>query len=322
VSQRRALILGISGQDGAYLSRLLVDKGYEVHGTSRDHQRHAFANLKAVGTLNEVVLHTVQPTEISSVQECLLGVVPHEVYNLSAQSSVGLSFKLPLETFESIAVASLNLLESLRRIDWPVRLLNAATSESFGNTNQPADEQMPFRPVSPYAAAKATTVWNVANYRNAYGIYACSSILFNHESPLRPSRYVTMKIVETAIRIADGSEERLSLGNLDIERDWGWAQEYVEAMWRMLQQDIPDDFVIATGRSHKLRNFVAMVFEQLGRDWRDHVDIDTALMRPLDIAQSTANPGKAKRELGWEARVALPEIITRLIAAEKTKQAA
>lgn len=241
---------------------------------------------------------------------------PEEIYNLTGQSSVALSFEQPVETFESIAVGTLNLLECIRFASRPIKLYNACSSECFGNVGgHPADESTPFHPRSPYAVSKAAAYWQVANYREAYNLFACSGILFNHESPLRPARFVTQKIVSAACRISAGSPEKLVLGDLSIERDWGWAPEYVDAMWRMLQQDQPDDFVIATGRTHPLRDFVDAVFSALKLDWTSHVETSRELMRPTEILSSRANPTKAKEKLGWQAHYQLPDIARMMIDA-------
>ncbi len=316
-----ALILGIGGQDGAYLANLLLDKGYRVHGTSRDHETSSFGNLRRLGVYDQVTLHTMVLSDFRSVLTVLQGVRPTELYNLAGQTSVGLSFNQPVETFESNSVGTLNILECLRILQLPVRMYNAASSECFGNTPTPADETTPFHPRSPYAMSKAAAFWAVANYRDAYHLHACSGILFNHESPLRPSRFVTRKIVSTAIRIAGGSGERLKLGNIGIRRDWGWAPEYVDAMWRMLQLDDPQDFVIATGETRSLQDFVSIVFQQLGMDWQDHVDTDMTLYRPSEIDVSVGDAAKADRLLGWKAEVRFEEMIGRLIAAERAGSA-
>lgn len=300
---KKALIFGVSGQDGAYLSQLLLSKGYAVCGTSRDAQVSSFQNLLRLGIRKQLKLESVALNDFRSVLQILSRFQPDEVYNLSGQSSVSLSFDQPVETFESISIATLNVLEALRFIDRPIKFYNAASSECFGNTEgKAADETTPFRPKSPYAVAKASAFWQVANYRKAYDLFACSGILFNHESPLRPERFVTQKIVSAAYRIAQGSKEKLYLGDISIQRDWGWAPEYVKAMWLMLQQRQPDDYVIATGESCKLEDFVAAVFANLGLDWRDCVAIDTSLFRPTEIAISKGNPAKARKQLGWQAR--------------------
>ncbi|HDQ41343.1 MAG TPA: GDP-mannose 4,6-dehydratase [Desulfonatronum sp.] len=317
-TSKKALILGISGQDGAYLTKFLLDKGYRVAGTSRDVQMSSFGNLVRLGVRDKVKLYSVSVNDFRSVLQAIIRSEPDEIYNLAGQSSVGLSFDQPMETFESISVGVINLLEAIRFFSRPVRLYNAGSSECFGNTGgRAADEETPFRPRSPYAVAKAAAFWEVANYREAYGLYACSGILFNHESPLRPERFVTRKIVATACRIAKTGEGMLSLGNIDVQRDWGWAPEYIQAMWLMLQQDKPEDYVIATGQTHKLEDFVRVVFETLGLDWTRHVSINPDFLRPTDIMISRADPGKAARELGWKARFTMPDVAGMMVEAEK-----
>ena len=316
---KKALIFGISGQDGSLLARLLADRSYQVHGTSRDAQVAAFGNLDRVGVRDRVSLHSAVTTDFRSVLQVLSKVAPDEVYLLAGQSSVGLSFEQPAETLESIAMGTLNLLEAIRFLDLPARLYNAGSGECFGELTAPATEETAFRPRSPYAVAKASAHWAVANYREAYGLYACTGILFNHESPLRPSRFVTRKVVAAACRIAAGSDERLKLGNLDIERDWGWAPEYVQAMWLMLQQPMAEDYVIATGKSHSLRQFVEYTFDALGLDWQVYVDIDDSLRRPADIVHSIGSPAKAERVLQWRAKHGLRDVIQFMIAAEQER---
>lgn len=305
----RALICGVGGQDGAYLAQLLLDKGYEVWGTSRDAQITDFRNLKALQIEPRVSLCSMAPTDFRSVLSVLTRSMPDEVYFLAGQSSVGLSFEQPVETLESITVGTLNMLEAIRFLGGKIKLYHASSSECFGDVGQtPANERTPFHPRSPYAVAKASAHWMVANYREAYGLFACSGILFNHESPLRPARFVTRKIVDGALRIAGGADEKLVLGRLDIVRDWGWAPEYVDAMWRMLQQDRPSDFVIATGVSVSLEDFVRDVFMNVGLDWRTHVTSDKFFYRPSDIDWSQGDARLAKEQLGWEARTKMPEL--------------
>jgi GDPmannose 4,6-dehydratase len=314
----RALIIGVSGQDGAYLAELLLGKGYEVLGTSRDANLSSFANLTRLGIRERVRTVSVAPNDFRSTLTAIVQVEPDEVYNLSGQSSVGLSFDQPVETMESISIATLNILEAIRFTKRKIRFYNAGSGECFGDTRgRPADEETPFRPRSPYAVAKAAAHFEVANYREAYGLFACSGILFNHESPLRPERFVTRKIVASASRIAAGSNERLRLGNMKVKRDWGWAPEYVEAMWRMLQQERPDDYVVATGETHSLEEFVSAAFGAVGLDWRSHVEGDPSLFRPADVDANYANPERAARVLGWKAKVRLEETVARLVAAEK-----
>ncbi|HEY9738316.1 MAG TPA: GDP-mannose 4,6-dehydratase [Trichocoleus sp.] len=316
---KKALICGISGQDGAYLAKLLLEKGYSVCGTSRDAQMSSFGNLKQLGIYDRVKLVSMATTDFRSVLQVVTRFDPDEIYNLAGQSSVGLSFDQPVETLESMATATLNLLEVLRFVDQPIRFYNAGSSECFGNTQgEPADENTPFRPRSPYGVAKATAFWEVANYREAYGLFACSGILFNHESPLRPERFVTQKIATAACRIAAGSKEILQLGNTAIERDWGWAPEYVEAMWRMLQQDKPEDYVIATGASYKLESFIEAAFSAVGLNWHDHVMIDESLFRPSEIARGQGNPAKAQQQLGWQAQFKMPDVARMMVEAKQT----
>lgn len=317
-SPRIALIFGISGQDGAYLAHLLVSKGYQVHGTSRDADVNGFVNLEKLNLKGKVKLHSASLSDFRSVLSVLRKVSPDEIFNLAGQSSVALSFDQPVETFESISVGSLNILDCLRFDGRPVRFLNAVSTECFGFTPTPADETTPFTPVSPYATAKAAAYWTTSNYRNAYGLFACSAILANHESPLRPPRFVCRKIVAAALRIATNGDERLKLGNVAIERDWGWAPEYVEALWAMLQQDTPQDFVIATGETRSLRDFVATVFSAVGLDWTQHVDTDPEMFRPLENPRSQLNPSKAERVLGWRARYRMHDVARLLIDAERT----
>lgn len=311
---KRALICGISGQDGTYLTELLLGKGYRVTGTSRDAGSSDFRNLKARGLRDQVRLVSMNLTDFRSVLQVLTQAQPDEIYNLAGQSSVSLSFEQPIDTFDSVAVAALNLLEAIRFMARPTRLYNACSSECFGDTGDtPAGEDTPFRPNSPYATARAAAYWAVANYRDAYGLHACSGILFNHESPLRPERFVTQKVVSAARRIAGGSSERLTLGTLAIVRDWGWAPEYVEAMWRMLQQDQARDYVVATGEAHSLEEFVAETFRALGLDWRAHVDIDKSLGRPTDPRAVRGDPRRAAAELGWRAQTRMPALVHKLI---------
>ncbi|MES9899853.1 MAG: GDP-mannose 4,6-dehydratase [Sedimenticola sp.] len=314
---KKALICGISGQDGAYIAQLLLSKGYEVYGSSRDAQMSGFLNLKRLGITERVHLLSMTLNDFRSVLQTLVTVEPDEVYNLAGQSSVGLSFQQPVETMESISISTLNLLEAIRFTGKPIRLYNAGSAECFGeNDENPSTETSVFRPRSPYAVAKAAAFWQVANYREAYGLFAASGILFNHESPLRPVRFVTRKIVSTACRIFAGSSEKLTLGNLAICRDWGWAPDYVEAMWLMLQQDQADDFVVATGETSSLEDFTSSVFECVGLNWRDYTTVDQSLFRPTDLSMSRANPAKAREILGWQAKYTMRELVPMMVHAE------
>src|SRR5260370_6677608 len=306
---KRALITGISGQDGAYLARYLLSLGYEVWGTSRDAQIAPFNNLVRLGIKERVHLERLALNDFRSVLQVLAKVQPDEVYNLGGQSSVSLSFQQPVDTLESISVSTLIFLECIRFMGRPIRFYNAGSSECFGDLNgETANELTPFRPRSPYAVAKSTAFWQVANYREAYGLYACSGILFNHESPLRPERFVTKKIALAAARISQGLQKELVLGNTAVSRDWGWAPEYVEAMHAMLQLSQPEDFVIATGRSCSLREFVEVAFQQVGLDPARYVKIDKSLFRPTEIEVGRGDASKAASVLKWQAGPKLPQV--------------
>jgi GDPmannose 4,6-dehydratase len=317
---KRALICGVSGQDGAYLAELLLERGYQVFGTSRDAEMMPAQNLHRLGVRDRVKVESMTLTDFRSVLQVISNVGPDEIYNLAGQTSVALSFQQPVEALESIGFGTLNLLEAIRFLRKDIRLYNASSSECFGDVGEAAaDEGTPFRPRSPYAVAKATAFWAVANYRDAYGLFACSGILFNHESPLRPERFVTQKVVAAAVRIAAGSRETLRLGNLAIQRDWGWAPEYVDAMWRMLQGAKPDDFVIATGKTWPLEAFVENAFAAVGLSWRDHVEIDRTLFRPTDLTVGRGAPHKAAEHLGWRAAHDMPAVVRRMVEAEKLR---
>jgi len=317
-----ALILGASGQDGAYLAELLVKRGLEVHGTSRDKEISTFANLRGLGIYDSVVLHSAVVSDFRSVLEVLKAVQPQYIFNLAAQSSVGLSFEQPVETIDSIMHGTINVMEAMRFLGLEARFYNACSSECFGNTSHdgPATEDTPFRPRSPYAVGKAASFWAVANYREAYGLFACSGLLFNHESPLRPTRYVTQKIVRGAMDIAAGRSRTLELGRLSLARDWGWAPEFADAMVRMIEFGAPEDFVIATGETNSLEDFVAAAFACFKLDWREHVVRNDAFLRPSDIAYSSGDPGKAERLLGWKATKKMREVIELLVEAERARR--
>jgi GDPmannose 4,6-dehydratase len=313
---KRALVCGVSGQDGSYLARHLLTLGYEVWGTSRDAEGHGLHNLVHLGIRPRVRMLSMVPEDFRSVFVAMSRAMPAEVYFLAGQSSVGLSFELPAETLQSTVLGTLNLLEACRLMERPVRLYHASSSECFGNTDGcPANEDTPFSPRSPYAVAKASAFWLVNNYREAYGLFACNGILFNHESPLRPQRFVTQKIIAAACRIAAGANERLRLGRLDIARDWGWAPDYVRAMHAMLQQPTARDYIIATGHTHSLQQFVQNAFGSLGLNWQAHVDIADELMRPTDLAISRADPSRAARELGWSAEHVMQDVVRLMIKA-------
>lgn len=313
---KTALICGIGGQDGAYLAAHLLARGYCVVGTSRDAQAGRFEGLRRLGILEHVTLESMAPVDFRSVMDVISRREPDEIYNLAGQSSVSLSFSQPVETFESIVVGVVNLLEAIRILNRRIRLYNAGSSEMFGDTGHgPACEGTVLRPCSPYGIAKATSFWQIAQYRQAYGIEACNGILFNHESPLRPERFVTQKIVAGACRIAAGEASSLALGDLSVQRDWGWAPEYVVAMHRMLQLEQLEDFVIATGMTSSLEDFVTQVFSAVGLDWRKHVVCDPKLTRPSEIAVGRADTTHASQKLGWTARYKMPDVARMMVEA-------
>lgn len=311
---KRALITGISGQDGSYLAKYLLELGYEVWGTSRDAQISPFQNLHRLGINDQVHLESLVANDFRSVLQVLAKVRPDEVYNLGGQTSVSFSFQQPVETLESISVSTLNFLECIRFIGQPIRFYNAGSSECFGDLNGAAGNEItPFRPRSPYAVAKATAHWQVVNYREAYSLYACSGILFNHESPLRPERFVTKKIALAAAQIAYGLQKELMLGNTEIWRDWGWAPEYVVAMHAMLQLDQPEDFVIATGLSCSLQEFVEVAFRHVGLEPHRYVKIDKVLFRPTEITVGRGDASKAASILKWQAKTKMPDVAKLLV---------
>jgi GDPmannose 4,6-dehydratase len=312
-ASQTALICGVTGQDGTYLAKLLLEKGYHVIGTTRDAHASSFRNLEALGIRGDVECRSMAPNDFRSVLQAFNGIAPDEIYCLAGQSSVGLSFEQPMETIQSIVDGTLHVLEAVRFLKLSSRLFHAASSEAFGDTPEPADETTPFRPRSPYGIAKASAFWLVSSYREAYGLHASNGILFNHESPLRPDRFVTMKIIRAVKRIAAGSDEKLHLGNLDIIRDWGWAPEYCEAMWRVLQQPQPSDYVIASGEGHRLSEFVAMAFQLSGLDWQQHVETDASFLRPYDIPATVGNPTKSARVLGWKAQKSFEQVVQSLL---------
>jgi GDPmannose 4,6-dehydratase len=319
---RTALILGAFGQDGTYLAASLLAKGYRVFGTSRDAHMVNQSGAIALGIADRITALSMTPTDYRSVLTAIVRSEPDEIYALAGQSSVGLSFEIPVETLESGVFGILNVLEAMRFIGSKARLYHASSSECFGDLNGiRANEHTAFRPRSPYGIAKASAHMLVANYREAYKLYAANGILFNHESPLRPPRFVTRKVTSAARRIASGSDETLQLGRIDIVRDWGWAPEYVEAMWRILQQDEADDYVIATGESHSLQTFVAEAFAAFDLDWRDHVVTSESLKRPSDLDWSGADPRHCEARLGWRAETHMPAVAQRMALAEAVPNA-
>jgi GDPmannose 4,6-dehydratase len=308
-----ALIAGVTGQDGAYLASHLLACGYRVVGTSRDAHTCETTRLKRLNIEKDVELLSLAPNDFRSVLKVISSIQPAEIYNLSGQTSVGLSFDQPVECMESIAGGTLTFLEVIRYLGAATRFFSAGSSECFGETfSQPADEMSCFRPRSPYAVAKSTAYWQVANYREAYNVFCCTGILGNHESPLRPQRFVTQKIIQGVRQIQQGQIECLVLGNLDVSRDWGWAPEYVQAMHLMLLADTPQDFLIASGRSSSLRSFVDLAFAAAGLCSDDYLQTDPSLLRPSDLQYSQLNPTRISSILGWKAATGLEDIVDRM----------
>lgn len=317
---KKAIICGASGQDGAFLARLLLSKEYEVYAASRDAQGREFNKLIRLGIKDRIHLISINILDFRSVLQAISKVKPDEIYNLAGQSSVGLSFEQPVETMESNIIGVLNILEVIRFTNASIKFYNAGSSEVFGDTKGvPANETTSFYPKSPYAVAKSAAFWEVANYRESYNLFACTGILFNHESPLRPVQFVTQKIIAAVLRIVNNDEKKLELGNIDIKRDWGWAPEYVVAMWKMLNQDTPDDYVIATGETRSLKDFIDTAFSYFGLNWNDYVVVNENLFRPSDFNTGVADPSKAKRKLGWEAKLKMEEIVNEMIKAKLDK---
>ncbi|MDB4476558.1 GDP-mannose 4,6-dehydratase [bacterium] len=309
-----ALVVGVSGQDGSLLSKFLLEKGSRVIGASRDPFASSMKNLETLSITSDIELVTMVPEDISSVFAVVQRYQPDEIYFLSGQSSVGLSFTLPLETINSFVQSTLSILEVCRQVNPKIRQYHAGSSECFGDIREgAAAEDYPFNPMSPYAVGKASAYWLVKNYRAAYGLHASTGILFNHESTLRPERYVTQKIVRSALAISEGRQDRLELGRLDIRRDWGWAPEYVEAMWKITQQNDASDYVVATGKSHTLQQFVEVVFQEVGLDWNEHVVVSERHMRPADIQHSCGDASSIKRYLDWEAVTTMPQVARNMV---------
>ena len=336
---KKALITGITGQDGSYLTELLLEKGYEVHGVIRRHSTpcteridHLLSDVQYDG---RIFLHYGDLTDSSNAHRLIQEVQPDEVYNLAAQSHVAVSFEVPEYTAEATGVGTIRLLEAVRQSGLPIRFYQASTSELFGGLpdTAPQSETTPFYPKSPYGAAKLYSFWITKNYRESYGMFAVNGILFNHESPRRGETFVTRKITLAVARIMAGRQEKLSLGNLDAKRDWGFAGDYVEGMWRMLQQATPDDFVLATNETHTVREFVEMAFHEVGIEiaWRGEeveekgydaksgrllVDVDPRYFRPAEVGLLWGNPSKAERELGWQRKASFPELVRMMVRAD------
>ena len=314
----KALIFGISGQDGVYLSQFLLNKGYKVFGTSRDTKANNLNSLKKINKKNQIEITSLNLKDFQSVLKHIDILRPDEIYNLSGVTSVSLSFEKPIEALESIVNVTLNILEAILFLDPTIKYYNASSSECFGDTGKfSANEETPFKPCSPYGVAKTTAHLLVKNYRESHKLFASNGILFNHESPIRSLNFVTQKIVYAATKISAGHKERLKLGNLAISRDWGWAPDYVNAMWSIIQQAKPDDFIIATGKTISLEQFVEKTFKFFNLNWKDYVDVDNSLLRPSDIKISKSNPSKAKKILGWTATKNVDDVIKELCLSAK-----
>ena len=315
MSNRRALVTGVTGQDGSYLAELLLSKGYEVHGVVR---RSSTENYERIEHLRgQIQLHQADLLDQGSLVECLRSTAPSEVYNLGAQSFVPTSWVQPSLTGEFTALGVTRMLEAIRIVDTDIRFYQASSSEMFGRVVEtPQNESTPFYPRSPYAVAKLYGHWITVNYRESYGLYAVSGILFNHESPRRGREFVTRKISETVARIALGLEDELQLGNVESKRDWGYAPEYVDAMWRMLQSDEPQDYVIGTGVEHSVKECFEIAFDAVGLDPADFVQTDKSLIRPAEVDKLLADPRKAREELGWESTTSFRELVTMMVEAD------
>jgi GDPmannose 4,6-dehydratase len=319
---KRALITGITGQDGSYLAEFLLQKGYEVHGVKRRSSSFNTARIDHLysdehGAAERLRMHFADLSDSASVFALLRDVEPDEVYNLAAQSHVRVSFDIPEYTSDVTGLGALRLLEAIRQLGFiRCRFYQASSSEMFGSTPPPQDENAPFHPRSPYACAKLFAHSITVNYRESYGIPACSGILFNHESPRRGETFVTRKITMGVARIALGLLDKIYLGNLEARRDWGYAKEYVEMMWRMLQDDLPRDYVVGTGETHTVQEFAAEAFACVGLDWRNHVAFDARYHRPAEVDVLLANPEKARKQLGWEARTGFRDLVKLMVEAD------
>ncbi|NBO42215.1 MAG: GDP-mannose 4,6-dehydratase [Betaproteobacteria bacterium] len=319
MKNNKAIITGITGQDGAYLAQLLLDKGYTVYGTYRRTSSVNFWRIEELGIQNHHQLHLVEYdlTDLGASIAMMQKIQPDEVYNLAAQSFVGVSFDQPNATAQITGIGALNLLEAIRLVNTKIRFYQASTSEMFGKVQAiPQVESTPFYPRSPYGVAKLYAHWMTVNYRESFGMHASSGILFNHESPLRGIEFVTRKVTDAVARIKLGKQKELRLGNIDAQRDWGFAGDYVEAMWLMLQQEAPDDFVVATGRTTSVREMCHIAFAHVGLKHEDHVVIDPRFYRPAEVDVLLGNPAKAKAKLGWSAKTDLTTLITMMVDAD------
>ncbi|MCB0724846.1 MAG: GDP-mannose 4,6-dehydratase [Ignavibacteriae bacterium] len=316
---KKALITGVTGQDGAYLSELLLGKGYEVKGITRDGSDIRTTNLSYLGILNDIELIQADLLDLSNLLRVIKDTAPDEIYNLAAQSSVGLSFQQPIGTLEFNIISTANLLEAIRSIKPETKFYNASSSEMYGRLrpeNLPVTEETVLHPVSPYSISKASAHWITINYREAYDLYAVCGILFNHESALRGENFVTKKILEGALRISKGMLDKITLGNLSISRDWGYAPEYIKAMWLMLQQETPDDYIICSGQANTLENFTKKVFAENRVDYDKHVEFSEKLYRPVDLEIIYGDNSKAKKNLDWKYDISFDELIKKLVEDE------
>jgi GDPmannose 4,6-dehydratase len=318
---KKAFISGITGQDGSYLAELLLEKGYEIHGLIRrsstfntDRIDHLYKDLHDPGA--RIYLHYGDLSVSGHLMEMLYDISPDEIYHLGAQSHVRVSFDMPEYTGDITGLGATRLLEAIRKTGIKTRFYQASSSEMFGASPPPQNESTPFQPQSPYAAAKVYAYYMAKNYREAYRLFACNGILFNHESPRRGETFVTRKVTRAATRIKLGLQEKLYLGNMKAKRDWGFAGDFVEAMWLILQQDAPDDYVIATGETHSVREFVEKVFQKLGLDYEKHIAIDSRYFRPTDVDALLGDATKARRILGWQPKVTFDKLIDMMIAAD------
>jgi len=311
----KALITGITGQDGSYLAELLLEKGYEVHGLVR--RSSSFNTWRIDHVRDRLVLHYGDLVDQNSLMRTLELVGPDEVYNLAAQSHVKVSFEMPEYTASVTALGVLRLLDAVRELELPARVYQAGSSEMYGLVQEtPQTERTPFHPRSPYGAAKVFGHWMAVNYREGYGMHASNGILFNHESPRRGENFVTRKITMAVAAIKHGREHELHLGNLEAKRDWGYAKDYVDAMWRMLQQERPDDYVVATGETHSVRDFLEEAFSHVGLRWQDHVKVDPKYFRPAEVDVLQGDPGKARAALGWAPRVPFKDLVRLMVDAD------
>jgi GDPmannose 4,6-dehydratase len=319
---KKAMISGVTGQDGSYLAELLLSKGYEVHGIKR---RSSSFNTSRIDSIlpdwhergARLFLHFADLADSTSLSRLLYRLRPDEIYHLGAQSHVQVSFELPEYTGDVTALGTVRLLDAIREMGLKTKFYQASSSEMFGSTPEiPQNETTPFRPSSPYAAAKVYAHWITVNYRESYGIFACNGILFNHESPRRGETFVSRKITRAVARIQAGLQDKLFMGNLDAKRDWGYTPEYVEAMWRMLQLDRPDDFVIATGETHSVKEFLEAAFAQVGLNWKSYVEVDPRYFRPTEVDYLQGDASKAERVLGWKPKVRFQDLVKLMVDAD------